>query len=81
MKKTNFKFNYSFSTAKGLRDHNEDAGWVGINKSNQCLALVCDGIGSQSDSQIASNMIVDYFKKQFSKKITLLIQIVELKKL
>ena len=68
MKKTSFKFNYSFATAKGLRDHNEDAGWVGENKSKQCLAIVCDGIGSQTDSQIASNMIVDYFKTQFNKK-------------
>lgn len=65
---TKNRFNYSFATAKGLRDHNEDAGWVSVNKSNQCMAIVCDGIGSQSDSQIASGMIVDYFKTQFSKK-------------
>lgn len=70
MKKENRKnkFNYSFATAKGLRDHNEDAGFVGVNATDQCFGIVCDGIGSQSDSQIASAMIVDYFKNKFKKR-------------
>jgi protein phosphatase len=31
------------------------------------LAIVCDGIGSQDDSQIASLMTVEVFKKAFEK--------------
>ncbi|MDR0985514.1 MAG: serine/threonine-protein phosphatase [Mycoplasmataceae bacterium] len=63
-----FIFNLSSSTAKGLRSTNEDAHWVGTNKKNQCLAIVCDGIGSQDDSQIASLITVDVFKKLFLKR-------------
>ncbi|GHU31838.1 hypothetical protein FACS1894166_04040 [Bacilli bacterium] len=65
--KSNFAFNYSISTAKGTRDIQEDASWFGTNKSNEAMAIVCDGIGSQDDSQIASLMTVEVFKKAFEK--------------
>jgi serine/threonine protein phosphatase PrpC len=65
--KTTLKFNISTSTNKGTRPINEDANFVGINKSGQYLAIVCDGIGSQDDSQIASLITVETFSKSFSK--------------
>jgi protein phosphatase len=61
-------FNYSIATNRGLRPINEDASWVGVNKNNQCLIVVCDGIGSQDDSQIASLITVEVFKEQFEKR-------------
>jgi serine/threonine protein phosphatase PrpC len=39
-----------------------------MNKSGQYLAIVCDGIGSQDDSQIASLVAVEVFAKSFEKK-------------
>jgi serine/threonine protein phosphatase PrpC len=60
--------NFSYHTAKGLRDINEDAYWQGINKSNQILCVLCDGIGSQDDSQIASQITVKEFQDYFSKR-------------
>jgi protein phosphatase len=63
----NFLFNYSIATNRGLRPINEDASWIGFNKNNQCLIIVCDGIGSQDDSQIASLITVEIFKNNFEK--------------
>lgn len=63
----NFRFNYSTATNKGIRPVNEDANWIGFNKNNQGLVVICDGIGSQDDSQIASLIAVDVFKKSFEK--------------
>jgi serine/threonine protein phosphatase PrpC len=40
---------------------------VGFNKNGQGLIVVCDGIGSQDDSQIASLITVEVFKEQFMK--------------
>jgi protein phosphatase len=64
----NFIFNYSIATNKGIREINEDASWIGFNKSEQVLIIVCDGIGSQDDSQIASLITVETFKSHFEKK-------------
>jgi protein phosphatase len=64
---SNLLFNYSISTNRGLREINEDASWVGLNGNNQCLMVICDGIGSQDDSQIASFIAVDVFRKNFTK--------------
>ncbi|MDR2823436.1 MAG: serine/threonine-protein phosphatase [Mycoplasmataceae bacterium] len=66
--KSKLKLNYSIHTNKGLRAINEDASWIGMNKSGQYLAIVCDGIGSQDDSQIASLVAVEVFAKSFEKK-------------
>jgi serine/threonine protein phosphatase PrpC len=65
--KTTFKYNISTATNKGTRPINEDANYVGFNKSGQLLAIVCDGIGSQDDSQIASLITVETFVQSFNK--------------
>ena len=65
--KINFKYNISHSTNKGVRPINEDACFVGFNKAGQCLAIICDGIGSQDDSQIASLITVETFVAAFNK--------------
>lgn len=65
--KTTLKYNISIATNKGIRSINEDASFIGFNKSGQCLAIVCDGIGSQDDSQIASLITVQTFSNSFNK--------------
>ena len=65
--KTN-AYNISFTSIAGIKKINEDACWVGINKTNQCLGIVCDGIGSQEGSQNVSRFMVEYFQKEFNKK-------------
>jgi serine/threonine protein phosphatase PrpC len=65
--KINFKYNISSATNKGIRPINEDACFVGFNKAGQCLAIICDGIGSQDDSQIASLITVETFTQSFNK--------------
>jgi serine/threonine protein phosphatase PrpC len=66
--KTTLKYNVSVATNKGIKSINEDADFLGFNKSGQCLAIICDGIGSQDDSQIASQMTIDTFAKSFNAK-------------
>ena len=66
--KNKFKYLYSISSDKGIKKTNEDCAWIGFNKSNQCLAIICDGIGSEKHSDLASNLVVDVFKKKFLKK-------------
>lgn len=67
MKKQTIKINFSIATNAGIKQKNEDAAWIGFNASNQILAIVCDGIGSQQNSDQASTFIVNYFQKAFSK--------------
>lgn len=66
------KMEFNCATQKGLREINEDAYYVGKNKNEQILAIVCDGIGGYECSDTASNIIIDSFKYFFenSKKIT-----------
>lgn len=65
--KATFKYNISIATNKGTRPINEDASFIGSNKSGQYLAIVCDGIGSQDDSQIASLITTEVFSESFKK--------------
>lgn len=65
--RTTLKYNISASTNKGTKSINEDAYFVGTNKAGQYLAIVCDGIGSQDDSQIASLITVNVFSNSFNK--------------
>ena len=67
MKKNKYKVNISISSSAGIKKTNEDSSWVGFNTSNQCLAIVCDGIGSEKNSENASSTIVKTFKKYFEK--------------
>jgi protein phosphatase len=64
------KLIYSAHTEKGLREKNEDNFFVGINESNQMLIVVCDGVGGDSSSQIASEIVVNAFKINFKKQPT-----------
>ncbi len=64
----NLTINYSIESSAGTKAKNEDAAWIGFNKSKQWLAIVCDGIGSERNSEIASTSVIDSFKKKFLKK-------------
>ncbi len=66
--KNKFKYMYSISSDKGPKPNNEDAAWIGFNKSNQCFAIICDGISSEKHSDKASKLVVDMFKTLFSHK-------------
>ena len=68
MKAKDNLFNISSASIAGIRKINEDACWVGCNAHKQCMAIVCDGIGSQEGSQNASRFIVDFFREEFSKR-------------
>ncbi len=66
--KNKFTYLYSISTNKGIKETNEDCAFIGFNKSNQCLAIVCDGIGSEKQSDLASNLVIETFRNKFLKK-------------
>ncbi|MDR3163665.1 MAG: serine/threonine-protein phosphatase [Mycoplasmataceae bacterium] len=68
MKRNNIFFNLSLATNRGIKEINEDASWTGINQAEQVFGIVCDGIGSEDDSQIASLITVDVFSSSFSKR-------------
>ncbi|GMO15950.1 MAG: protein phosphatase 2C domain-containing protein [Mycoplasmoidaceae bacterium] len=57
----------SSHTETGRRDRNEDCNFYAFNNSNQMLAIVCDGVGGEEDSHIASKALCDTFEQQFSK--------------
>lgn len=80
MKKNIFKINYSLYTSKGVKPLNEDACWYGQNCSNQILAIVCDGIGSEKNSEIASSVVVQEFQNSFIKAKRILIPNIWFKK-
>jgi protein phosphatase len=67
--KKNFNYKISYASETGLRERNEDAFFIGKNKTKQLLAVVCDGIGSDDESQIASHLTTEAFKRAFTKKI------------
>lgn len=66
--KNKFKYMCSISSDKGIKTNNEDAVYIGINNTNQCLAIVCDGIGSEKNSDQASKLVVNAFKTRFSRR-------------
>lgn len=52
---------------KGLtRNDNQDSYVIATSECGDILAIVCDGIGGAKAGDIASNMTVDYFFKEFS---------------
>ena len=59
---------YQISSASiaGIKKINEDACWVGCNSHKQCLAIFCDGIGSEEGSENVSRFIVEYFQQEFT---------------
>lgn len=66
--KNKFKYTYSISSNKGPKPNNEDAAWIGFNKSNQCFAIICDGIGSEKHSDQASKLVINAFQTLFLRK-------------
>jgi serine/threonine protein phosphatase PrpC len=58
----------SAHSEKGLRERNEDYFVTCSNDFNQTLAVVCDGIGGDDDSQIASRLLASLFEETFLKR-------------
>jgi protein phosphatase len=52
------EYKYSFYCDQGKRSNNQDACYVAENGNNQLLAIVCDGVGSEKHSEIASQSMV-----------------------
>lgn len=64
--KNNKQLTYAVFTNKGSREINEDSVGVFQNKSNIGCVL-CDGLGGHGMGDVASSLVVDVFKDQFSK--------------
>ena len=56
---------YAIFTNKGGREHNEDAIGVMGNGQYGCFVL-CDGLGGHGYGEVASNITVECFKRQFA---------------
>jgi protein phosphatase len=65
--KNKFNIAYSVCTSAGVKKENQDLAWLGFNKSNQCLAIICDGIGSEKNSDLASKVVLETFAEAFQK--------------
>ena len=65
--KSKFNIVYSLATSAGVKRQNQDLAWVGFNKTGQCLAIICDGIGSEKNSDLASKIVLETFTKSFMK--------------
>lgn len=59
-------FAYVVYSDKGGREVNEDSVGVVRNADNHCFVL-CDGLGGHGMGDVASSLVVDVFKDQFSK--------------
>lgn len=55
-----------FITDQGkVREHNEDAGGIFRNRENQVLCVVADGMGGHKAGDVASQMVVHHFQKEW----------------
>ena len=68
MKSKKFNILYSLSSSSGIKKQNQDLAWVSFNKTGQLLAIICDGIGSETNSDLASKIVLETFSKSFMKK-------------
>ncbi|SDG96372.1 protein phosphatase [Alteribacillus persepolensis] len=58
--------NTVFLTDTGkVREHNEDAGGVFVNKTGDYLAVVADGMGGHQAGDVASQMTTDMLRESF----------------
>lgn len=46
-----------------VRTHNEDCAEIFVNQHNELLAIVADGVGGHRAGDVASKMVIDYFKE------------------
>jgi serine/threonine protein phosphatase PrpC len=66
----NFKYKISVASDKGTRETNED--FYGILENHKDILLVlCDGVGSEQDSDIAAKITVKTFLTRFKKRFPL----------
>jgi protein phosphatase len=72
MKVNKISISVSAHSEKGTRPINEDFYMFEKNGAGQLLAVVCDGIGGDDDSQVASKAVTSQFRDEFlaKKKIT-----------
>lgn len=57
-----------FLTDQGkVRQHNEDAGGIFINRDQQELSVVADGMGGHQAGDIASQMVKEFFRDKWQK--------------
>jgi len=52
------EYKFSYFCAQGIREYNQDACFVDKNKYNQVFGIVCDGVGSEKHSEVASTTMV-----------------------
>ncbi len=56
----------TFLTDRGkVRTHNEDAGGIFYNESNQLLAIIADGMGGHQAGDVASQMAINAMKERW----------------
>ncbi len=59
---------YAYLTDPGkVRDHNEDNVIIEVNKSNEVLLAVADGMGGHRGGEIASSIAISNISKEFKK--------------
>jgi serine/threonine protein phosphatase PrpC len=61
----NFSFNIYADSITGRRPKNEDSYLYVTNDYGQTLIVVCDGIGSEYHSEVASQLSTKIFEKNF----------------
>lgn len=47
----------------GPRTNNEDNFFIQINEENECLAVICDGLGGHANGELAAQTVIENIKK------------------
>jgi serine/threonine protein phosphatase PrpC len=58
-------YRYSFFCSQGIRENNQDACYVDKKENGQLFAIVCDGVGSEKHSEVASQTTITTFADAF----------------
>jgi protein phosphatase len=59
------KYSFSYYCDQGIRENNQDACFISENKSGQVFAIVCDGVGSEKHSEVASQIAISMAATEF----------------